>query len=154
MSKKSDEQDLHFTKQDEDSIDRLVDKELNKFKDDTAELKILTDIEEKPPQPGYMSVSLGESKEEDGLYTIDLNTLLAADLSNCPGTVIPVLLDNTVQTAFEIADAYKPEKIRLPFNWIWIIILIIGVLIVIFVILNVLPNMSINLPFLGLEGGG
>jgi hypothetical protein len=133
--------DLHFST-DEKELDKKIDKELEKFNKDAEQLNILDKIQDEPPSPGYMGVKLGADSEpgDDGVYEIDLNVLLAADLAQCPGTVIPVLLDNTVQTAFEKRDAYRSEKRKLDFQWIWILILIIGVGVFILVLFSILPG--------------
>ena len=143
--KKEEKDDLSFpTKEEMDNLDKSIDKELAKFKTDIESLKILDDVQETPPKPGYMKTKLGPGSEpdDDGLYEVDLDTLLAADLSNCPGTVLPVLIDNTLQTMFAIRDAYKPEKRAISFPWIWIILIVVGLIIVFLVINLVLPALS------------
>lgn len=148
MGKKQ-EVDLHFSETDVSKVEKEIDSELHKFSKDAEEISVLSKVKDAPVEPGYMKVELGEDADDgnkgrdSGLYAIDLNQLLAADLSNCPGTVLPTLLDNTVAAAFAKRDAYRIEKRKIPWQWLWLLIVAIGVIIVIMIILMVLSNMKI-----------
>lgn len=67
-----------------------------------------------------------ETQVPDGVYAVDCNALLRAQISDCPSTVIPMLIDHGIRTAVDIRNTYRPEK-RLPsFNLIWLLLLIVG----------------------------
>lgn len=146
---KKQEVDLHFSEKDVSRVEKDIDAELHKFSKDAEEISVLSKVKDAPVEPGYMRVALGEGADDglggkdSGLYGIDLNQLLSADLSNCPGTVLPTLLDNTVAAAFAKRDAYRIEKRKIPYQWLWLLIVAIGVIIAIMIILMVLSNMKI-----------
>ena len=92
-------------------------------------IQLVNDVKVKPPTPGKMNVDLTPGK-----YAIDLSVLLAAQLSDCPATVIPMLIDHAVRTNIDIKEAYKPEKRILDFHFWWIIILVGGLVAMLFLI--------------------
>jgi len=100
-------------------IDKKINGNVHAVRD---KLKLLNDVRENPPKKGVM-----ETRVEEGLYAIDLRALLDAQLTDCPATVIPMLIDHGVRTAVDIKDTYRPEKRILPFEYWWIIFLIIGI---------------------------
>ena len=100
------------------NIEEKVDEELKQL---TDKIKIRTNIENNPPIPGEMKTEIPE-----GQYAIDLNTLLAAQIVDCPSTVIPMLIDHGVRTAVDIKETYKPEKRVLDFQYWWVIFMVIG----------------------------
>jgi len=85
-------------------------------------IQLVNDVKEKPPEPGKMKVEI----KDGNVYAIDLNALLQAQLSDCPATVIPMLIDHGVRTAVDIKKAYNPEKRHLDFQYWWLLFLIIG----------------------------
>ena len=111
----------------EDDIYKKIDEKLKDFDRSTREaqirdrIRLLNDVRENPPEKGEMSVEIPE-----GIYAIDLRALLEAQLTDCPATVIPMLIDHGVRTAVDIKNAYKPEKRRLNFEYWWVIFMIIG----------------------------
>jgi hypothetical protein len=84
-------------------------------------VRLLHDVQSNPPEKGEMKVDI-----PPGMYAIDLRTLLDAQLSDCPATVIPMLIDHGVRVAVDIEKAYKPEKRHLQFEYWWIIFMIVG----------------------------
>ena len=101
-----------------DDVHSKLDEKLMEIKDG---VKLVDDVKNNPPQPGEMLTEIPE-----GSYAVDLDTLLSAQLVECPAFVNPMIIDHAVRTAVDIKDTYKPEK-RLPnFNYMWIIVLIIG----------------------------
>jgi len=97
-----------------------IDIELMKVRD---KVKIIDDVKNNPPKPDEMQQVIPE-----GAYVVDLDTLLAAQITDCPATVIPMLIDHGVRTAVDIKQTYKPEKRMLGFQYWWIIILIVGLM--------------------------
>lgn len=114
-------------------------------------------VKHNPPKPGYMKVDVFEGRDEDEdriaisrskneageyvyiehdpIFTIDLNTAIAADVAACPSHVMPQLIDEYVQLAMEEKKEYKPEKRKDEFNWWWIVFFLLmtpGILLVIF----------------------
>lgn len=75
-----------------------------------------------------------------GAYSVDLRSLFKAELSDCPGTVIPMLVDHTVRTSLDLKNAFRPEKRFLSFQYWWVIFLAIG-----FVCVLMLGNMVFRL---------
>jgi len=106
----------------DDDIDSKVDATLEKLKEQIETVEVIREVEEHPPEPGYMSVKL-----EPGEEIIDLHTLFKAELSDSPGTVIPMLVDHTVRTALDLKTAFRPEKRHLDFEYWWLIFLFIGI---------------------------
>lgn len=83
-------------------------------------IRIAHEIKSNPPRPGFMKVDVPPA-----IYSIDLNTD-AHWWFNHVCTVFPLLLDQGIRTHVDIKDSFKPKK-RLPdFNFIWILILIVG----------------------------
>lgn len=84
-------------------------------------VRIAHEIKSNPPEPGFMKVDVAPA-----VYSIDLNTD-AHWWFNHVCTVFPLLMDQGIRTHVDIKDSFKPEK-RLPdFNYMWILVLIIGV---------------------------
>jgi len=104
-------------------INKEVDEAL-KIRD---KIKLIDEVQKHPPKPDEMKTDI-----PDGIYAIDLNTLLAAQLSDCPATVIPMLIDHGVRTAVDIKETYKPEKRLLEFHYWWVIFLVLGLGITLF----------------------
>jgi len=102
------------------SIEEQIDEELKSLHN-RDKIKLMNNVKEKPPEQGDMTVSF-----EEGVYQVDLRTLLNAQISDCPATVIPMLIDHGVRTAVDIKDTYKPEKRFVRFEYWWIIFLILG----------------------------
>ena len=86
-------------------------------------IQLMDNIKNNPPRPGEMKQTIAE-----GVYEIDLDALLAAQINDCPATVIPMLIDHGVRTAVDIKQTYKPEKRILDFQYWWVIFLAIGLL--------------------------
>lgn len=101
-----------------DGVHGDIDKELKKVKD---KIQLANEVREHPPEPEYMNTPI-----PDDMYAIDLNALYNAQLSDCPSTVIPMLIDHGIRTAVDIRDTYKPEKRHLDFQYWWVIFLVIG----------------------------
>jgi len=112
--------DVSFKPKPEKDIHSEIDEKLLGLHN-RDKIKLLNEVKENPPEPGEMEVEIKE-----GIYAIDLNTLLAAQLSDCPATVIPMLIDHGVRTAVDIKDTYRAEKRKLAFEYWWVIFLIIG----------------------------
>jgi len=108
----------------EKDIHTKVDERLQKVRD---KMKLLDDIKNDPPPPGTMKTVI-----PPGSYAVDLNALLAAQISDCPATVIPMLIDHGVRTAVDIKDTYRTEKRHLDFQYWWVIFLVIGLFAVIY----------------------
>lgn len=63
------------------------------------------------------------------IYSIDLNTDANWWFTH-PCTVFPWLMDQGIRTHMDIKDSFKPEK-RLPdFNFMWILLLIAGIIVI------------------------
>ena len=104
------------------NIDKKVDEKLKSAKEQLRDkIRLINKIKNELPPTGIM-----ETEIPDGRYAIDLNTLLRAQIADCPSTVIPMLIDHGIRTAVDIRNTYRPEK-RLPsFNLIWLLLLIVG----------------------------
>jgi len=116
------EDDIDFRVNIDKKIDNLVKKDkpvTGKYAEDR--IRIANEIKTNPPIPGYMKVDVSPA-----IYSIDLNTD-AHWWFNHVCTVFPLLLDQGIRTHVDIKDSFKPDK-RLPdFNFMWILILIIGI---------------------------
>lgn len=123
--------DYNFSLKSEKKPDGVEDKVDEKLKEIGDKIQLTKEVEKNPPEPGEMNVEL-----KPDLYEIDLNTLLNAQLSDCPATVIPMLIDHGVRTAVDIKNVYRPEKRYLGFQYWWVIFLAIG-----FVCILMLGNM-------------
>jgi len=100
-------------------------------------------VKANPPEPGYMKVEVFKETDSNGnpivvskstddkrtvkevkhnpIFTIDLNTLITADVAACPSNVVPMLIDQAVQLAMNEKKTFKPEKRKEMFNWWWIV---------------------------------
>jgi len=92
-------------------------------------VQLINSAKKHPPAQGVMGVELTPEK-----YDIDLNTLVLAQLSDCPSTVIPMLIDHGIRVAVDIKNAYRPEKRQLNFNYLWVIIFIFGFFAVVWIV--------------------
>ena len=70
----------------------------------------------------------------DPMFTIDLNMLIAADITGCPSNVMPMVVDQAVQLAIREEKKFRPEKRREEFNWWWIIFFLLMIPGIVFVI--------------------
>jgi hypothetical protein len=116
------EDDIDFRVDIDKKIDNLVNHkqpEMRKSADDR--IRIANEIKNNPPVPGYMKVDV-----PPGVYSIDLNTD-AHWWFNHACTVFPFLFDQGIRTHVDIKDSFKPEKRMPDFNFMWILILIIGI---------------------------
>lgn len=114
-------------------------------------------IKSNPPESGFMEVRCYEGKTDDGepvvvsestqddgkikkvrhspFFVVDLNKLLMADITACPSSVGPMLIDMGQRLVELKKDAFKPEKREKEFNWWWIVFLLLllpGILVLIF----------------------
>jgi len=122
--------DNSIYKKDTSSISQVVDAEILKVRD---KIKLVDEIKSNPPVKGEM-----ETEIKDGIYSIDLDTLLNAQISDCPATVIPMLIDHGIRTAVDIKETYKPEKRAMDFHYVWVLILIAGIFGVIYLALSMI----------------
>jgi hypothetical protein len=81
-------------------------------------------------EEGGKQILISVSKKADGDYkfiehepisSIDLNKLLTEDINSCPSSVMPMLIDESVQVALQEKKEFKPEKAHREFNWWWIV---------------------------------
>jgi len=101
------------------------------------------------PDPGIMKVDCYEVKDEYGVpkvisiskdfngkiqkipidpfFTVDLNALLQADITSCPSSVMPMMIDEHVQIALAENKDWKPEKVKKEFNWWWLLFFLLPV---------------------------
>lgn len=114
--------DVSFKPIEKPDINTKVDETIQRVRD---KLKLQEDIKNKPPEKGEMTTVI-----PPGTYAIDLNALVNAQIVNCPGTVIPMLIDHGVRTAVDIKETYKPEKRIISFKWLWAVVLFLGVMVV------------------------
>ena len=120
-------------------------------------------VKQHPPEAGTMKVQMYE-KERDGelptvvseaidktipahetqikqdvFFSIDLNTLIQADVAACPSNVMPMLIDEYVGMALAEKKAYEPEKRkRDEFNWWWLVFAAIPIPAIILIIFTFL----------------
>jgi hypothetical protein len=115
-------------------------------------IRRIHEIKSNPPEPGYMKQTLHEAKIQKGeqevgrfivikdengdietddeenvlllepIITIDLKTLAEAQFADTASNVIPMLMDQAVQTAMSEKKEYKPEKPQKEFAWQWVIL--------------------------------
>lgn len=101
-------------------IDKEIDKALEKTKQVEDRVRIAHEIKENPPKPGFMKTDV-----KPGIYSIDLNTD-ANWWFNHVCTVFPFLLDQGIRTHVDIKDSWKPEKRFMDFNYMFLVIAVIG----------------------------
>ena len=100
-------------------------------------------VKQNPPQPGYMKVDFYETTNENGeptimtkgggktfthdpFFSIDLNTLIEADVAAVPSNVVPMLIDQNVQLALDERSLFRREdKQKDQFKYWWILLLIL-----------------------------
>jgi len=120
-------------------------------------------IKQNPPEQGYMEVRLFKDKDKKGnpvvvsesdipdddgnpsgevkqyrhdpFFTVDLSKQLNGDITSCPSSVGPMLIDMAQKLVETKKGAFKQDKRRSEFNWWWIVLavlLIPGILTVVF----------------------
>jgi hypothetical protein len=120
-------------------------------------------VKQNPPEPGYMEVRCYEDKDDKGepvvisesdipkddgspstevkrfkhdpFFTTDLSKLIMADITACPSSVGPMLIDMAQKLVEIKKGAFKIDKRKSEFNWWWIVLavlLIPGILTVVF----------------------
>lgn len=118
--------DIDFKPVDINDIHKRVDSEIDKIREDIETLSTIRQIEEKPPESGTMSVDI-----KPGVYAVDLRRYIKGQLADCPGTVIPVLVDHTVRTSLDLKNAFRTEKRVVDFQYWWVFFAVIGVIAII-----------------------
>lgn len=113
-------------------------------------------VKQNLPEPGYMKVECFEEKDENGkpivisksenktlihspFFVVDLNKAIAADITACPSSVGPMLIDMSQKLVELKKAAFKVEKRKSEFNWWWIVLavlLIPGIITVILMFLT------------------
>jgi len=146
----------------EDKVDKFLDTKKLDESNPLERAKKFSKVKENPPAKEYMKVDLikeiedgkeviysrskgpdGKSEEkkskENIFYTIDLNTLILADIAACPSNTIPMLIDQAVQLAMNERKAFKVEKRKEGFNYWWIVLgllMLPGIILVILLFLR------------------
>jgi hypothetical protein len=111
----------------EKEIDALVNQlktEVDKKGTDITaidKIKIGHEIRTNPPNPGFMEV-----KVDPAIYSIDLNTD-AYWWFNRISTVFPLILNQAIRTYVDIKDSFKPEKRKIEFPYLFLILAIVGI---------------------------
>jgi hypothetical protein len=99
-------------------------------------------VKQNPPEPDYMKVECFEEKDADGkpivisksekkeythspFFVIDLNKALLADITACPSSVGPMLIDMSQKLVELKKKAFKSEVRKSEFNWWWIVLMIL-----------------------------
>jgi len=109
------------------NVDRLLE-DLKKEKESKQKIgsmdriRMAHDIRTDPPKPGFMKVDVSPA-----VYSIDLNTD-AHWWFNHSCTVFPLLLDQAKRTHMDLKDSFKMEKRMPDFNFMWIFIIVIGLI--------------------------
>lgn len=143
-----------------DNLDKV--KELDEQNPLEQAVKYRT-VKQNPPEPGYMEVRCYEDKNDKGeplvisesdipdsdgnpsgrvrqfkhepFFTVDLNKQLTGDITACPSSIGPMLIDMAQKLVEIKKGAFKVDKRRSEFNWWWIVLavlLIPGILTVVF----------------------
>lgn len=111
----------------EKEIDALVNQlktEVDKKGTDITaidKIKIGHEIRTNPPKPGFMKIEVPPA-----IYSIDLNTD-AYWWFNRISTVFPLILNQAIRTYVDIKDSFKPEKRKIEFPYLFLILAIVGI---------------------------
>lgn len=109
-------------------IDDILQKDAQRQHEKTDEMsvddkiKFGYNIRKNPPKPGYMKVEVQPS-----IYAIDLNTDAHWWFQRAC-TVIPLIVDQAVRTHVDIKDSFKPEKAKVEFPYLFLILAVGGIL--------------------------
>lgn len=112
-----------------EKVDKLTSKKNNNNHDDDIgslseydRVSFAHEIKKHPPEKDYMKVDI-----KPAVYSIDLNVDAHWWFSHVC-TVFPLLLDQVKRTHIDLKDSFKAEK-RLPdFNYMFIVVLFIGLI--------------------------
>lgn len=140
------EKKYDLSKEPEKTTEEKIDEVLNtKNLDENNPLeraKKFVEVKKNPPKPDYMKIEVFEGDdngepivvskstdkddtevliEHDPFFTIDLKTLIDADVAACPSNVVPMLIDQAVQLAMNEKITFKPKKRKDEFNWWWVV---------------------------------
>jgi len=105
----------------EKTVEEQVDQRIAEVQD---KIKTIEEMKVKPVKPGYATIDIPPGK-----YAVDLNDLFNGQISECPGTVIPMLIDHAVRTNLDKRDSYKVEKRIIDFKYWWVFGLIAGIIV-------------------------
>lgn len=111
----------------EKEIDALVNQlktEVDKKGTDITaidKIKIGHEIRTNPPNQGFMKVEVPPA-----IYSIDLNTD-AYWWFNRISTVFPLILNQAIRTYVDIKDSFKPEKRKIEFPYLFLLLAIVGI---------------------------
>lgn len=159
MSKKY---DMTSDKDEEDSVHSRAIKKIDELRqlDESNPLERAVKfnmVRKHPPKPDFMKIDVSEGEDENGnriavseskgfkgkvkriihppFMSINLNTLIAADVAACPSNIMPMLIHKYVQVDRDERKIMKPkDKRRDEFNWWWIVfflLMIPGILVII-----------------------
>jgi hypothetical protein len=84
-------------------------------------IKVGHEIRTNPPNPGFMKVDVPPA-----IYSIDLNTD-AYWWFNRISTVFPLILNQAIRTYVDIKDSFKPEKRKIEFPYLFLLLAIVGI---------------------------
>lgn len=152
----------------EEEIDETLKKNnekirLKEYSDSINRIKFAHNIQENPPEKDFLRTEFHEATQKNekgeiehgiaiketgpegkttieftnGIFAIDLNT--DADWwFNRSCTVFPLLLDQGIRTHVDIKEGFRPEKRKVEFSYLWIAIVIIGLVMVITLVMFLL----------------
>jgi hypothetical protein len=116
-----------FTEDERKELDNL-DKQIETDADKTDieltaidKIKVGHEIRTNPPNPGFMKVDVPPA-----IYSIDLNTD-AYWWFNRISTVFPLILNQAIRTYVDIKDSFKPEKRKIEFPYLFLLLAIVGI---------------------------
>jgi len=84
-------------------------------------IKVGHEIRTNPPNPGFMKIDVPPA-----IYSIDLNTD-AYWWFNRISTVFPLILNQAIRTYVDIKDSFKPEKRKIEFPYLFLLLAIVGI---------------------------
>jgi hypothetical protein len=120
----------------EDNIDKLTEHLEEKIEKKDEELtaidkiKLAHEIRANPPKPGFMKVEVPPA-----IYSIDLNTD-AYWWFNRISTVFPLILNQGIRTYMDLKDSFKPEKRKIEFPYLFLILAIAGIAVAVILVMT------------------
>lgn len=126
----------NFSEKEKEELDILVNQLKIETEKRDAELtaidkiKIGHEIRTNPPKPGFMKVDV-----QPAIYSIDLNTD-AYWWFNRICTVFPLILNQGIRTYVDIKDSFKPEKRKIEFPYLFLILAIAGIAVAVVLIMT------------------
>jgi len=125
-----DEGDIH------DKIDGLLSRTPPELQQVNENLDFIKQVKDNPVQKGEAEI------EVFGFETVDISSILKMNIWNRSIFTVDKLSKLFLKMTFEQQKKYLAKKRPLDFNWTWIIIMLMGIVVAVLVMVFLLPRLG------------